>query len=80
MIERFSLVPPQADRSIVEMFEDLAERARNGEITAVAGITINPGGEFAEFFSDNALDNSALSFIGMLRVLQMRFERQIPLE
>lgn len=74
------LVAPDPDESIVELLESLLERAKRGEITAIAGVTMNPGEEFAEFFSRNAVTEKALRFISFLRVLQMRFERQIPLD
>lgn len=73
-------VEPVVDQSIVSMIEDMLERARRGEIVAVAGVCKLVGGEFDEFFSKNALTDVPLHFLSYLRVLQMRFERQIPLD
>lgn len=73
-------VEPIVDQSIVSMAEALLERARSGEIIAIAGVCKLTGGEFDEFVSRNALTVLPMSFLGYLRVLQMRFERQIPLD
>lgn len=71
---------PVVDHSIVNLLTDMLERAKRGEIIAIAGVTKLTGREFDEFFSHSALADSPLHFISYLRVLQMRFERQIPLD
>ncbi len=71
---------PVVDQSIVNMLTDMLERAKCGEIIAIAGVTKLTGREFDEFWSNSALADEPLRFISYLRVLQMRFERQIPLD
>ena len=75
-----SLVESEPNQAVIDLLADLLERAKAGEIIAIAGVTMNPGREFAEFFSDSATIEHPVQFIAYLRVLQMRFERQIPLE
>jgi hypothetical protein len=71
---------PVVNYSIVNMLTDLLERAKQGEIIEIAGVMRLTGREFEEFFSRSALTDWPLHFISYLRVLQMRFERQIPLD
>lgn len=71
---------PVVDHSIVNLLTDMLEQAKQGEIIAIAGVVKLTGREFEEFWSRSALADAPLHFISYLRVLQMRFERQIPLD
>jgi hypothetical protein len=79
MSEVISLVPPAKNESLVELLEDLLQLAKDGVILEIAGTSMNAGGEFAEFYTSGALDSNCVPFLGYLRVLQMRFERQIEI-
>lgn len=75
-----SLVEPEINHSLVAMMEQLLEMAKDGTIVSFAGVAMSgSNGEFAEFNTDNAFDN-AISYIAYLRVLQMKFEREIPFD
>lgn len=66
------------NESVVAMLEALLERAKSGEVIAICGVTRHHNREFAEFYSDSALEQ-CITFLAYLRVLQMRFEREIEL-
>lgn len=71
---------PVVNHSIVNMLTDLLERAKQGEVVEIAGVMRLTGREFEEFVSRGALLDWPLHFMSYLRVLQMRFEHQIPLD
>ena len=79
MTDNVRLITTEPNAGVIEMLEKLTERARRGEIIAVTGVTMTAGCDFAEFFSNNSFD-SAITFLSYLRVLQMRFERQIQMD
>lgn len=66
------------NQSVVEMLEALLERAKSGEIIAICGVSRACNSEFAEFYSDSALAQ-VIPFLGYIRVLQMRFEREVEM-
>jgi hypothetical protein len=71
------LVEPEVNESLVELLEELLVLAKEGRILDLAGVTMNSGCEFAEVYTNSALEGHCVSFLGYLRVLQLRFEREI---
>lgn len=70
-------ITPRVNSSLVELLEDLLERAKSGEIDGIAGITIcTAGAQFGEFYSDNT-NQMRVPMLGWLRVLQLRYEKEI---
>lgn len=64
---------------LVEVLEDALAQAKAGEIKAFAGVVLSADGEtFTELWSESAME-SAVPFISYVRVLQMRFEREVEI-
>ena len=64
------------NEGVIALLEDLLENAKKGKIVGIAGVSMQINSEFGEFYSDSALD-CCIPFLGYLRCLQVRFEREI---
>mgnify|MGYP001611600541 FL=1 len=73
-------VQHQQDNGVIECLKDLLRRAEAGEVIAICGVQRLTGEEFAEFYSPGVLEKWTIPFLAYLRVLQMRLEREIPLD
>lgn len=79
-ITQITAINCEPDESIVQLLEELLNRAREGRIIAICGVARYVGEEFAEFYSHSATEQYTVPFLGYLRVMQMRLEREIPMD
>lgn len=70
---------PVPDNGVVELLRDLLAQAERGEVLGVTGVAQHRAGEFSRFTSPSARRNAPL-FLGYLRVLEMRLEKEIEIE
>ena len=71
------VVTNEPNQSVIDLLEDLLEKAKAGKIDAIAGVAgVANSCMFAEFFSGNTQE-VCVPMLGYLRVLQLRYEDMI---